>query len=85
VAAIGKQAGDMLLDYASAVQVVEAAPLAQSVCRDLYDDDVLALALAVQADLIVSGDQDLHVIGLFDDIPIVTARAALERLGAAAS
>ena len=82
LAAIDKQAGDVLLDYASAVRIVEAAPLAQPVCRDPDDDEVLALAVAAQADLIVSGDQDLLTIGQFEDIPILTVRAALERLGA---
>ena len=71
LAAIDKQAGNVLLDYASAVQVVEAAPLAQPVCRDPDDDDVLALAVAARADLI-------------EDISILTARAALERLEATA-
>jgi putative PIN family toxin of toxin-antitoxin system len=85
LAAIDKQASDVLLDCATAVQIVNAAPLEQPVCRDPDDDDVLALALAAQADLIVSGDQDLLVLGQFEAIPIVTAREALERLGAAAS
>lgn len=85
LAAIDKQAADVLLDYTSAVEIVRAAPLPQPVCRDPDDDDVLALALAAQADLIVSGDQDLLVLGQFESIPIVNARAALERLAASAS
>jgi putative PIN family toxin of toxin-antitoxin system len=80
LAVIGRQAADVLLDYSSAVQIIKAAPLAQPVCRDPDDDDVLALALAAQADLIVSGDQDLLVLGQFEGIPILTARVALERL-----
>ena len=84
LASINKQTGDVLLDYTSAVQIIEAAPLARPVCRDPDDDAVLALAVAAQADLIVSGDQDLLVIGQFEDIPIVTARVALERLAATA-
>jgi putative PIN family toxin of toxin-antitoxin system len=40
-------------------EVVLAPPLAQPVCRDPDDDTVLALAVATQADLLVSGDQDL--------------------------
>lgn len=85
LATIDKQAADVLLDYTSAVEIVRAAPLPQPVCRDPDDDDVLALALAAQADLIVSGDQDLLVLGQFEAIPIVTARQALERLAASAS
>lgn len=84
LAVIGEQAADVLLDYTSAVEIIEAPPLAKPVCRDPDDDDVLALALAAQADLIVSGDQDMLVLGQFEDIPILTARAALERFAAAA-
>jgi predicted nucleic acid-binding protein len=45
---------------------------------------IRTLAVAAQADLIVSGDQDLLVIGQFEGIPIVPARGALERLEASA-
>jgi uncharacterized protein len=83
--AIDKQAGDVLLDYTSAVQIVKAAPLAQPVCCDSDDDNVLALAVAAQADLIVSGDQDLLVLVQFESIPIITARAALQRFTASTS
>lgn len=84
LASTNKQTGNVLLDYTSAVQFIEAAPLARPVCRDPDDDAVLALAVAAQADPVVSGDQDLLVIGQFEDIPIVTTRVALERLAAIA-
>jgi uncharacterized protein len=60
--AIGQSADAVLLDYVSAVQVVEAQPLPQPVCRDPDDDAVLALGVAAQAELIVSGDKDLLVL-----------------------
>jgi predicted nucleic acid-binding protein len=41
--------------------------------------------LAAQADLIVSGDQDLLVLKAFEGIPILTAVQALEWLHNAAS
>ena len=41
------------------------------------DDAVLALALGAQVDLIVSGDDDLLVLGRFEGIPIVNAAQAL--------
>jgi uncharacterized protein len=81
-AVIGRSAEDVLLDYISAVQIVEAQPLAQPVCRDPDDDAVLALGLAAQAELIVSGDKDLLVLGQHEGIPIVTARAAIGALDA---
>jgi len=80
--AIGRQARDVLLDYGAITQIVEPAPLTQPVCRDPDDDAVLALARAAQAALIVSGDQDLLSLEQFERIPIITARAALERLAA---
>ena len=42
-------------------------------------------ALAAQADLIVSGDQDLLVLQVFEGIPILTAAQAMEWLRNAAS
>jgi uncharacterized protein len=82
LAVIGRSAEDVLLDYISVVQIVEAQPLAQPVCRDPDDDAVLALGLAAQAELIVSGDKDLLVLGQHEGIPIVTARAAIGALDA---
>ncbi|MFM8981930.1 MAG: putative toxin-antitoxin system toxin component, PIN family [Spartobacteria bacterium] len=46
--------------------------------RDADDLAVLACAIAVPVDLIVSGDKDLLVLGQFRGIPIVDSRAALE-------
>jgi uncharacterized protein len=48
--------------------------------RDADDLAVLACAIAVPVDLIVSGDKDLLVLGQFRGIPIVDSRAALELL-----
>ncbi len=78
--AIGKQPIDVLRDYLAVVQIVDTQPLAQPVCRDPDDDEVLSLALAAQADLIVSGDQDLRVLGTFEGIAIVDVAEALQRI-----
>jgi putative PIN family toxin of toxin-antitoxin system len=83
LAAIDRQASDVLLEYSAAVRIVQAEPLAQPVCRDPDDDAVLALALAAQADLIVTGDQDLLVLAEFEGMPIVNPRQALERIAQA--
>jgi predicted nucleic acid-binding protein len=40
----------------------------------------LACAIDAQADLIVSGDRHLLDLGAYRSIPILTARAFLERL-----
>lgn len=62
------------------LRVVQAPALTNRVCRDPDDDAVLACAKAANADLIVSGDQDLLVLQAFEGIEIATVAQALERL-----
>jgi putative PIN family toxin of toxin-antitoxin system len=50
-------------------------------CRDPNDDHVIATALAVKADAIVTGDKDLLTLGQFRAVRIVTARDFLTELG----
>lgn len=63
--------------YLNVAIVVEPDTVPQIV-RDPDDDHVLA----AHADLIVSGDQDLLVLGSYQGIPIVTAAEALRRVEA---
>jgi putative PIN family toxin of toxin-antitoxin system len=46
-----------------------------TVCRDPADDKFLELAVNGRADLIISGDGDLLVMGSVREIPIVTPAA----------
>lgn len=62
--------------------MIEPPPLPQPVCRDPDDDEVLALAIAAQADLIISGDNDLLVLLQFNGIPIVSPAQAIAQMGA---
>ena len=62
------------------VRIVEPAPLEAPVSRDADDDGVLATAVAAGAALIVTGDQDLLVIGRYHGIDIVSPRDFLKRL-----
>jgi putative PIN family toxin of toxin-antitoxin system len=62
-------------------EIVEPPPLPARVSRDPDDDAVLALAVASQADLIVSGDADLLTLGAYAGIAIVDAAQALARIG----
>jgi putative PIN family toxin of toxin-antitoxin system len=51
------------------------------VCRDSKDNKVLEAAVEGEADAIVSGDEDLHVLHPFEGIPVLTPRAFLAKLG----
>jgi putative PIN family toxin of toxin-antitoxin system len=71
-------AARLVEDYRRLAVLVEPQPLPAPVSRDTDDDDVLACALAAEATLIVSGDEDLLSLGTFRDIRILTAREALD-------
>ena len=73
-------AQQLVMSYTALCEIVSPAPLAQPICRDPDDDAVLACAKAANADLIISGDQDLLVLQAFEGIQIVTVAQALERL-----
>lgn len=63
--------------------VVSPQAVPRAVPTDPDDDHVLASTLAGAADIIASGDKrDLLPLGSYQGIPIVTARAAVERLEA---
>jgi uncharacterized protein len=71
----------MLVQVRMLAEVIDPPPLAQPVCRDPDDDAVLAPARAAQADVIVSGDDDLLSLTSFDSIPILNPAQALARVG----
>jgi uncharacterized protein len=66
-----------LAEVRQLAEVIEPPPLPQPVCRDPDDDQVLALALAAKAELIVSGDNDLLSLKSFEGIPIVAPAQAI--------
>lgn len=59
---------------------VAVASLPAPVCRDPDDDAILATAIAGQADLLVTGDKDLLVLGSYENVPIVPPAECLARL-----
>lgn len=83
LALIGKIAREVMADYVAVVEIVAPAALSTPVSRDPDDDQVLACALAAQATLIVSGDDDLLSLQSFQGVPVVTAVEAVRRISAA--
>jgi putative PIN family toxin of toxin-antitoxin system len=67
-------------EIAANSNIVPIEPLAKPVCRDPDDDAILATAVAAHADLLVTGDKDLLVIGSYCGILIVTPAECLARL-----
>ena len=61
---VGESGEAFLAALRRAVTLVEPAHLPRKICRDPADDVVLATAAAAQADVIVTGDQDLLVLEL---------------------
>lgn len=60
--------------------LVDPFVLPQPVCRDPDDDVVLGTAMAAGADVIVTGDRDLLVLGAYEGIRIETPRQFLAAL-----
>jgi putative PIN family toxin of toxin-antitoxin system len=58
-------------------RVVTPEPLEEPVCRDREDDAVLALARSSNAACLVTGDEDLLILRIFQRIPIISPRAFL--------
>lgn len=72
----------LLADYADLVATVVPTPLSERVSRDPDDDEVLACAIAANADAIVSCDQDLLTLKIFQGIPILTVTQMLTKIAA---
>ena len=75
----------LIEQYRGLVSVIEPADIAPTVAGDRDDDRVLACALAANADLIVSGDDDLLNLKHFHGIAIISAADASRRIESDAS
>jgi putative PIN family toxin of toxin-antitoxin system len=82
VRATGKSVERLLGEYEEIVTIVTPRRLRAPVSRDPDDDAVLACAVGARADLIVSGDKDLRVLGNYRGILILSAAEALARIRA---
>ena len=74
---------EVVARYREIAEIVEAATIQEAQLRDPDDAAVLSCALAAQAEAIVSGDADLHALGTYHAIPILTPADCLRRLGVA--
>jgi putative PIN family toxin of toxin-antitoxin system len=59
--------------------MVDAAPLPERVSTDPDDDKFLAAAIAAEARMVVSGDQDLLEVSGWRGIEVLTPRAFVDR------
>jgi putative PIN family toxin of toxin-antitoxin system len=79
---LGPAANAFLEQLRVRVRLVEPVTLPSPVSRDADDDVVLATAVAAGAVVVVTGDQDLLIIGRYSGIDIVSPREFLTRLSA---
>ena len=80
---IGKEANrreSFFAEYRAIAQLVEPTHTATE-CRDKNDNMFLSLALSVEADMIVSSDNDLLVLNPYKNIRVLTVRQYAEENG----
>ena len=78
---LGFTAKDLIDEFVGFATVIDAAPIATKIARDVDDDAVLACAVASESEAIVSGDHDLLVLKHYKTIRILTATEFLIELG----
>ena len=69
---------EALAEYSNETTMIQVAGAVQGLCRDPKDDMVIECALASGAEVIVTGDKDLLVVGSHDGIRILTPRQFLD-------
>jgi uncharacterized protein len=78
--AAGVTAQELVEGYAALATVVDAAPIEPVIIRDPDDDAVLACAIAAEAEIIDSGDDDLLSLKEHQNVRILTATELLTEL-----
>lgn len=71
---------DLVSGYSALATVIEAEPIEPVILIDPDDDAVLACALSAEAEVIVSGDNDLLDLKEYEEIRILTATEFLAEL-----
>jgi putative PIN family toxin of toxin-antitoxin system len=77
----GIEPADLVAKVRELAEVTDPPPLLVPVCRDPDDDALLALAVAAQADLIISGDADLLALGSYSGISVINPTTAVAKIG----
>ncbi len=75
-------AAEIIARYREIAETIEAVPIEEARLRDPDDAAVLACALAARAEAIVSGDNDLHALGSYQGILVLSPAECLRRLAA---
>jgi len=78
IALLGRAAHEILADYIDAIELVTPRAVPPVVAADVDDDQVIAAAVAAEADLLVSGDRQVLALGNHGNIRIVTPAEALQ-------
>jgi len=76
-------AADIVARYREITEAIEAMPIEESALRDPDDAAVLACALSAQVEAIISGDDDLRALGVYQGIPVLSPAECLRRIGIA--
>ena len=80
---IGNTPEGLVAGYQTLIELVEAATIPSRIAEDPDDDAVLACAVSGKANYIVSGDDDLLRVVMYEQIPIVTVSQFLDHLNTA--
>lgn len=75
------QVDAFVVDFLRVAAFVTPAPVPAGSVRDPADEAVLAAAVGGNADVIVTGDEDLLTLGTFEGVTIVTPSLFLQSLG----
>ncbi len=81
IVAIGRNAPQVLADYVDAADLVTLLAVPSVIAADPDDDQVIAAAVAAQADLIVSGNRHLLALSTHQTVRSVTPAEAVARIG----
>lgn len=78
--AVNSSVAEILDGYKALAELIEVDEIEPVVIRDPDDDAVIACAVSVECELIVSGDKDLLDLKEYRSIRIVTATEFIEEL-----